>query len=100
MDAQPWGLSAQLFRAVVARRRGLGGQPAWGGVNDTWLADEGQGQEEEEEDVGKRACALGHVMNDPQGSAAGRPNVAFKVGFVRLVCGGLNERTLIDGLTD
>lgn len=75
VDAQPWGLSAQLFRAVVARRRGLLAA-AWGGVNDAWLEDGGEGGGDGD---AKRACALGHIMNDPLGSAAGRANVQFKV---------------------
>jgi hypothetical protein len=102
VDAQPWGLSAQLFRAVVARRKDLPGH-VWGRVNDAWLEGGGEGgrgeggasqpdqQQEQQEQQGeggewkrraKCACALGHVMNDPQGSVTGRPNVVFKVCLV------------------
>lgn len=82
VDAQPWGLSAQLFREVVARRHALPNH-VWGGVNDAWLEEEeGDGKgagDKGEEWVAKRACALGGIINDPQGSAAAKPNVEFKV---------------------
>lgn len=64
----------------MARRRGLPGFPAWGGVNDAWLEDGGEGEGDVDKGAAaKRACALGHIINDPQGSATGRANVQFKV---------------------
>lgn len=88
VDAQPFGLSAQLFRLVVSRRQEQQHQQqqgvaaaAWGGVNDAWLEEEEGGEGEGEgERAAKWACALGHMINDP--GEGRKPNVAFKVNWI------------------